>query len=200
VLRADSEATGHHALGFFEAIGQALFPSGLGLESAFAATVLVLAGGLGGWMLAHRGTATAPETAFVTFESGDLVASGDLKVALETMPSFAAANDDDTERAITLVQSFPSREKRFCREFTIGSVAAAHVNGLACRTGARGWRIVAHGGVAPSADDRNGEFHSAGDISSPAVTVAVDSLKAGLALDVEDEKTLIASGWSSTSK
>ncbi len=83
--------TEQQATGVFDAIAEALFPRGLGFAGAFTLTALVRrwrSCGLSGQQWRHASLAEASRRA----QEGDLVAAGDLKVALETQPSL----DDET--------------------------------------------------------------------------------------------------------
>jgi surface antigen len=178
---------GQQATGIFDAIAEALFPRGLGFAGAFTLTALFAAGGAAGYLVSRMGTSSTDGTA--------VVASGELRHALETQASV----DDETAirsgAAVWPAQSFKSRDQGFCREYKIAGKGGSGFAGVACRGADSQWRVAVH---AESKAGSAADFKLLGYPESPAVEAAVEKLKQGDVFGPEEELAAIAKGWSAS--
>lgn len=177
--------------GLLDAIADVLFPRGVSFAGAFTLTALVAAGGAAGYVVGQGGAAHSGSSAVALGSDGGLVATGDLKVALETQPSL----DDDTAlsrgAALWPAQSFKSQDQRFCREYRIASNGVSGFAGVACRSQDGEWRVAAHA----EAEARSAEFRMLEHPGSPAVDAAVEALRKGDVFGADEEAAAMQGGW-----
>jgi hypothetical protein len=188
----DRRPAAQQTTGILDAIAEALFPRGLGLASAFTLTALFAAGGAAGYLVSRAGPPSAGAGALLALDHGDLVAAGDLKLALETQPSV----DDETAvrggAALWPAQSFKSRDGGFCREYKIAGNGQNGSTGVACHSADSQWRVAVHAEFKTGAAS---DFKLLGHPESPAVEATVDNLRQGDVFGAEDEAAAIAKGW-----
>lgn len=142
------------------------------------------------------GVAQAPWRAGESVQiAGATGADDELRIALEEQPSGPVASAAD-ER-ITLIATFEDSLGRPCREYEIlHDAARAVTRGVACRNPGHGWATeVAVASRLPAANLGEGFVPAQGE-DSAALDGALDRLGAGMLLSADEERALIASGWS----
>lgn len=139
--------------------------------AALAATLV--AGVFGGVMFS--GGQAGP----VTERNGQLVASGQLKLALNTQ----LASTQSTHEPVRIGMTFRNQAGVICRSFS-----AEASDGVACRDG-NGWLL--RGLLAHDQHDA-GAYRMA---ASPGTTELVDALIVGDALDQAQERAALATNW-----
>jgi surface antigen len=193
-MEAAAKSAERRRSGFLDALGRTLFPGGFQLAGAFSVAVLLAAGGAAGWMLAQSQHGSG----------GTLVAFRALQGALETMPSGAPRAEAGTAWVVP-VQTFVSRDQRYCRQYELASAAGRSYLGVACRSQDGVWTIAFHaelkggkattGGYRTAARANSGRPQGEPDPVSKALDSAVDDMKSGDVLGAEAETALIAKGW-----
>jgi hypothetical protein len=127
-------------------------------------------------------------------DGATVVASGELKQALEAQPSVDDATAMRSGAPLWLAQTFKS-EEGFCREYKIAAAkGGSGYAGIACRGSDAQWRIAVH---TEAKAGGGSDFKLLNQAESEAVEAAVDRLKQGDVFGREEELAAIATGWSS---
>jgi uncharacterized membrane protein (UPF0136 family) len=166
-------------------------PRDFAWTSALAASVMLVIGGLIGYIVASQ--ISSPEGGLLA-STGGVARGSDLHDALEMAPS-GSTRDIAAGLRVTPVLTFAARDGGYCRQLAIaGSEGSAAV--LACRHD-DGWRVEALGFAetpALAAGAQGGPFRPASEASS-AIDAAIDERIAGDPLDSASESALIERGW-----
>jgi len=162
------------------------------------AAVLALGLGVGLFWSAtglRHGGGAAPSV--VAIAPDGMVAEGALARALETSPSGGTTVADGAALQVTPVLSFRSRNRRYCRQYEIGTGGGASLAGLACRSTGGVWVVQMQTAVAGGGRTENvpGKYRPASRDAAPALEAVVGALMDGDALMAADEARLLASGW-----
>jgi hypothetical protein len=136
----------------------------------------VLVGNLVGPVAADRSADWLPAG------SGAPQAGAALAAGLSSSPSGIAFRLPKGRQA-TAVLTFASQAGALCRQFDIAGAGAAQ-RGLACRSGADGWRLVA---LTTSAHGAGGDYKTAAGPGSDPVSALADRLIAGEPMDAAQE-------------
>jgi hypothetical protein len=194
------DARGNDA-GWLETIGNFIFPRPQ-FASAFGLAALLTVGGVAGWMLGRDGNVGNNVPALVALDNGELVATGALLVALETSPS-RQMTAEALGHGVTPLQSFPSHDGSFCREYRAGGEGGQTLAGVACRQAAGAWRIAAQVEMPKSPETpqiipKKDDYETAG--GPEALNAVVEALKKGDILGIEDEAAVMARSWAPAAK
>jgi hypothetical protein len=155
------------------------WPTALALAASIALVLAVAAG----WVL--REATHSDVAAFLG------IAPPGLQRALETTLAGKVAQLSGTLSA-KLVATFPSRERRWCRQYAVSEGQLERAKGIACRHG-HGWRIVVQAASrqAPTPSGAHGFGVPAGG-NDPVASYA-NEIMVNSALGPEDEEQLIKS-------
>jgi len=115
--------------------------------------------------------------------NGALVARGVLANALDKQ----LASDQRPEEPVQIGVTFRARDGGFCRSFTLRGTKTA---GLACRAGGE-WQVAATG----VADIPAGQVQQAAAALPAAILSAIETRRAGDALDAAGEENARLGGW-----
>jgi hypothetical protein len=187
--------------GWLETIGNLIFPRPQ-FASAFGLAALLTVGGVAGWMLGRDGNVGNDVPALVALDNGELAASGALLVALETTPS-RPMTAEALGHGVTPLQSFPSRDGSFCREYRAGGEGGQTFAGVACRQAGGAWRIAAQvetprSPETPQITPKKDGYETAG--GPEALNAVVEALRKGDVLGTEDEAAVMARRWAPAAK
>jgi anti-sigma factor RsiW len=176
---------------FLSAVGDFLFPNGMGgLQMGGAAASLLAGVVVAGWMLGGAESGNR----FLVSKGAMLVASGELAFALEQKVSGEEQVADGASTRIFPMQTFRDLTQRFCREYEM-SVSGNRSAGVACRTAQGDWHVAFHGDKAPQLKP---------GLAAPgptALDTAIAALKdEGSVLSTEAEQAAIEGNWSTQSK
>jgi hypothetical protein len=136
----------------------------------------VLVGSLAGPVVADRNADWLPAASGAP-QAGAAVAAG-----LSSSPSGAAFSLPRGRRA-TPVLTFASQSGALCRQFDIADAGASQ-HGLACRSGADTWRLVA---LTPDDRSPGGDYRTAAGPGSDPVSALADRLIKGEPMDAAQE-------------
>jgi hypothetical protein len=155
------------------------FPGGRPTALALAASLTLLLAGAAGWQLRE---ATRSDVAGLVD-----IAPPELQRVLQTTLAGNVARLSVAWSA-RLVATFPSRERSWCRQYTLSEGPQQRTRGIACRQG-DGWHIVVQAASpqAPTPNDTHA-FPAGGD--DPVASYA-NEIMGGNALGPEDEEQLI---------
>ena len=175
---------------------------------ALAASVALLIGLAGGYLLSGAGPVSEDGRFAGLWPDWIAAAHVDLQRALETAASYEPLMGSGGEPAVTwnvaAVSTFRAPTGRYCREFELAATSggAAHgALGVACRTQEGDWRIellmadsatTAPSGETETSDD---EYAPAETSATDAFGVLVEGLMSGEPLDTEAEAALIGRAW-----
>jgi hypothetical protein len=133
-------------------------------------------------ILAGRSALQPSESALFAIDEAGIVASGELSAALTDQLGGEPAGAE-----VWIGLSFRARSGEYCRTFSTDSAA-----GFACRE-ANVWKVRALSEGAATA--ASGEYRMAGSELPPAIVAAVDDVRAGEALDQDEEQAAQQRGW-----
>jgi len=167
------------------------FPTTPSWQGAFAlcSAALVIAGA--GWL---AGRASRPEASPQEFAAADsaLVASGPLKVALETAASNASVEQGLIKATPAL--TFRDADGRFCRQYTTVEAGAGSYAGFACRTAPGRWTVAYHAPASDKGSAASAEGYTPAGLEDP-LEANIDKVIKGDVLQRGEEAALIARGW-----
>ena len=183
-----------------------LLPSGSGYAMGAVAFGLLLALGIAGRLPGPGKTddLAAGEHGLVARENGRLVARGNLKDALDSVPSGTRMV---SAQGATLrpVLTFRNQSGQYCRQYEVGLADGQHVAGLACRGADGTWGVQLQASAdtktdGSSAKGRNdsepGAYETAsGPTRVPAIEAKIDEIIQGDALGREEEGELLRKSW-----
>lgn len=176
--------------GLFEA------PTTLSMAVALSAVFL---GGLGLGLLVKTGIVPSSTLGadLVAFRDDGLVATGSLNHTLESLGSgskFAKSVSGEQELEIKPILTFRDQAGRFCREYEVAYPASSRFAGLACRTIQGNWKVLVHTQISsPPANGNDTAVASGGGLET--IDAVVERIIKGDALNLEQEASLIRTGW-----
>lgn len=193
---------------FFTRLRAALFPEmpAFAGAMALAASVAAIASlGFMGARLMQQATSGTPNLAI---NEGEALATGPLKLALDTTPSMQDFEQGSVR--VRPVQTFRDVAGNICRQYTMARTGVDEVSGFACRKNSGSWSIAFHApsalaGGTPTATrgadqtQDEGTFRPVageGEPSETAVDTAINKVKARNGLvEKKEEAALIAERW-----
>lgn len=131
---------------------------------------------------------------------GPVDAGGTLSRFLASKPSGQPVDwpsgEGEKGRRFKAVLSFRSKDKRFCRQFSLTSSATATsaVSAIACRRSGAPWQIVS---AVLSDNNTAGStgFRTASSAANPEMVATLSRLMDEIPLDADEEQSLIDAGW-----
>lgn len=171
-------------------------------QMALACSTALLVGTGAGWSIPKNGPlVTSASEGLISFQSGTLLAHGELRQALESMPSgttlaLAAAGLSSTGQSggsVRPVATFQNGQQNYCREYELTLAQGRTFEGVACRSGEGRWQIEMQASATLTASPA-GSVKWAGKPEG-AVDPVIDRMIAGDVLAMDDESRLIGKGW-----
>lgn len=140
------------------------------------------------WGLMATASKQAPTDPFAPGADGVIIASSVLHDVLENAATGQARTIGGTTAIPRL--TFVRDDGSYCRQFDVATAADVS-SAIACRE-ADGWRtqVAAYGLSKPT-----GEFQTASAARSPALESFLDNRMSGAPMNIEEEKRLLADGW-----
>jgi hypothetical protein len=121
----------------------------------------------------------------VSTDNATLVAAGPLQRALDSQLA------SDTDKPVRIGLTYRNRDGAFCRTFAMN---AAHMQGLACRSGPQ-WRLEI---VTRNAGAQNSDMRTAGTEIDPAILHVAEADMSGNAFDAAAERQARDAHWRQT--
>lgn len=175
-------------------------------QAALATAAVLLVGvGAGAYVSRHlpsdvrRDVAVqAPAPApLIVLDNGNLVAGGRLAEVLETMPSAVTHALEDQRGArpsatARIRLTFKSQDG-YCRQYEVVGTSGESTAEIACRSAQGRWRVVAHSAEVGAQSSEIATRPSAA--AGSHIEAAVDELRVGEALGLEEEVATISRLW-----